>query len=146
MLKIMFSLRKWKGSKKLWLISKWKDSSVPWKGGNPPKITSECRAIQTKVFIEPVIDEKENNRKDCLMEELSKEGGAMAKKNIFFSTFINLIFICTSPMADMVRLYVNVLFQVKPLRTGTISSRTKKKFFQKCLHGPLQGMYQVWSL
>ena len=36
----------------------------------------------------------------------------------------------------MVRLYVNVQFQVKPLSTGISSSRTKKKIFQKCLHGP----------
>ena len=44
----------------------------------------------------------------------------------------------------MVRLYVNVQFQVKPLSTGTgtgtgtgtSSSRTKKKFLKKCLHGP----------
>ena len=28
----------------------------------------------------------------------------------------------TSPSADMVRLYVNVQFQVKPLSTGTSSS------------------------
>ena len=33
----------------------------------------------------------------------------------------------TSPSADMVRLYVNVQFKVKPLSTGTSSSRTKKK-------------------
>ena len=42
----------------------------------------------------------------------------------------------TSPSAYMVRLYVNVQFQVKPLSTGISSSRTKKKIFQKCLHGP----------
>ena len=34
----------------------------------------------------------------------------------------------TSPSADMVRLYVNVQFQVKPLSTGTSSSQTKKFF------------------
>jgi len=33
-----------------------------------------------------------------------------------------------SPSADMVRLYVNVQFQVKPLNTGTGSSQTKKIF------------------
>ena len=32
----------------------------------------------------------------------------------------------TSPSAYMVRLYVNVQFKVKPLSTGTSSSRTKK--------------------
>ena len=32
----------------------------------------------------------------------------------------------TSPSADMIRLYVNVQFQVKPLITGTSLSRTKK--------------------
>ena len=52
----------------------------------------------------------------------------------------------TSPSADMIRLYVNVQFQVKPLSTGTSSSQTKKKFPQKCLYGTPQGVYQVWSL
>ena len=32
----------------------------------------------------------------------------------------------TSPSADMVRLYVNVQFQVKRLSTGTSSGQTKK--------------------
>ena len=45
----------------------------------------------------------------------------------------------------MVRLYVNVQFQVKPLSTGTSSSRTKKKF-QKCLDGQPQRVCKVWSL
>ena len=34
----------------------------------------------------------------------------------------------TSPSADMVRLYVNVQFQVTPLSTGTSSSRSQKLF------------------
>ena len=42
----------------------------------------------------------------------------------------------TSPSADMVRLYVNVQFQVKPLSTDTCSSQKKKKILQKCLYGP----------
>ncbi len=37
----------------------------------------------------------------------------------------------TSPSAYMVRLYLNVQFQVKPLSTGTSSSQTKKKKTQK---------------
>jgi len=36
--------------------------------------------------------------------------------------------VITSPSADMVRLYINVQFQVNPLSTGTSSSRTKKNF------------------
>ena len=41
--------------------------------------------------------------------------------------------ILTSPSAYMVRLYVNVQFQVKPLSTGISSSRTKKFFWQKMI-------------
>ncbi len=37
----------------------------------------------------------------------------------------------TSPSAYMVRLYVNVQFQAKPLSRGTSSSQTKQKFPQK---------------
>ena len=51
----------------------------------------------------------------------------------------------TSPSADMVRLNVNVQFQVKPLSAGTSSSRTHF-FFQKNLYGPPKGVFQVWSL
>ena len=43
----------------------------------------------------------------------------------------------TSSSADMVRLYVNVQFQVKPLSTGTSSSQTKKFFLQKMLERTL---------
>ena len=46
----------------------------------------------------------------------------------------------------MVRLYVNVQFQVKPLSTGTSSSQTKKKFPKKYQYGSPQGVCQVWSL
>ena len=37
----------------------------------------------------------------------------------------------TSSSADMVRLYVNAQFQVKPLITGTSSNRTKTSIFEK---------------
>ena len=52
----------------------------------------------------------------------------------FTSDFLIKITI-TSPSADMVRLYVNFQFQVKPLSTGTSSSRTKKNS-PKMLYGP----------
>ena len=52
----------------------------------------------------------------------------------------------TSPSTDMVRLYVNVQFQVKPLSTGTISSRNKIFFFSKILVWTPQVVCQVWSL
>ena len=48
----------------------------------------------------------------------------------------------TSPSADMVRLNVNVQFQVKPLSAGTSSSRTHF-FFQKNLYGPPKGVLNV---
>ena len=41
-------------------------------------------------------------------------------------TTVMVTAVTTSPSADMVRLYVNVQFQVKPLSTGISSSRTKK--------------------
>ena len=42
----------------------------------------------------------------------------------------------TSPSAYMVRLYVNVQFQVKPLSTGTSSSQTKKSFLKNTSMAP----------
>ena len=42
----------------------------------------------------------------------------------------------------MVRLYVNVQFKVKPLSTGTSSSRTKKKIV---LNSFTQGVFQMCS-
>ena len=39
---------------------------------------------------------------------------------------MNIILIITSPSADMVRLYINVQFKVKPLSTGTGTSLSEK--------------------
>ena len=52
----------------------------------------------------------------------------------------------TSPSADMVRLYVNVQFQVKPLSTGTSSSRTKKIFSIKVFVIDVNVLFQVKPL
>ena len=74
------------------------------------------------------------------------EDQSILKMFLKFSQFQPYFLISTSPSADMVRLYVNVQFQVKPLSTGTSSSRTQKKISPKRLYEPPQGMYQVLRL
>ncbi len=49
----------------------------------------------------------------------------------------------TSPSADMVRLYVNVQFQVKPL--SQVQVQVKPIFFLQN-EPPPQGVYQVWRI
>ena len=52
----------------------------------------------------------------------------------------------TSPSAYMVRLYVNVQFQVKPLSTGISSSRTKKKSSKNACMDPPRYVPSLESL